>query len=762
MTKRFARSLAAATLCLAAHAASATVRYVDQYAPGPEHNGRTWQTAVTTIPQAITSAVSGDEVWVSYGTYTDPITLKAGVSVYGGFIGYEFFRDQRPGIQGLTTISGGGTSFNVMAGTGITPATVFDGFTISNGRGIQCLGGSPTISHNILTENYVPFDGAIDVSGGGPVIIDNILTANTGPGKTTPAGISYEGTPIIANNTIVGNAGCAISGSGNAVIYNNIVAYNLYGISARQSGSYPVVSHNCVYGNLILGYLQMAKPDFTGVDGNIAVDPKFAVYAYGNLHLAADSPCRDAGGDSVVGAGDTDIDHQPRILGTHVDIGADESDGRTWTFTPTIVRVSPTGNDANDGSTWALAKKTIQAGIDLASSQGGDVWVEGGTYTLASASSSTYSIVLKPYCYVYGGFAGTETALAQRDWAANPTFLVRQSGGLATATAGYRVSCLDGFICQPAASATPIPVSGIVCNGGSPYIRNNVFPRNQGTVISSQSASPIIAGNAFASNNPGSAYGIVVCDYAPALITGNVFSSNGPFGTNPSAGVLNLATTGPATITNNLFVNNYVSNSGTTYSSCIVGQHGNIPNLISNNTFVGNRGVAITVGSTSIVVNNVFAQNDGCLRQAQSAPGRVAQNCYYGSLYPAFDIGAGLAGNTRAYPQFASLLSGDYRLLAISPCVDAGDDSVVSAGDTDLDGNPRIQGRHVDMGCYESSATSTVAHWPDIARALKIAGGLLSATPNDASVLNTQKPVPGVDLLDAQQLIRKLTISSNQ
>ena len=120
--------------------------------------------------------------------------------------------------------------------------------------------------------------------------------------------------------------------------------------------------NNCVY-----------NPDganYSGLSagmGDIQVDPKLVAVRYGQLHIQPDSPCVDAGYDAAVQLEWVDMDGQPRIQGAHVDIGADESDGTAWTFAPTVVRVSATGNDANDGSSWALAKKTVQAGINAAS-----------------------------------------------------------------------------------------------------------------------------------------------------------------------------------------------------------------------------------------------------------------------------------------------------------------------------------------------------------------------------------------------------------
>ena len=50
----------------------------------------------------------------------------------------------------------------------------------------------------------------------------------------------------------------------------------------------------------------------------------------------------------------------------------------------------------------------------------------------------------------------------------------------------------------------------------------------------------------------------------------------------------------------------------------------------------------------------------------------------------------------------APTTAGDLRLQPTSPAIDAGnDDYVRDVITTDLDGNPRIDGAHVDMGAYE-------------------------------------------------------------
>ena len=102
------------------------------------------------------------------------------------------------------------------------------------------------------------------------------------------------------------------------------------------------------------------------------------------------------------------------------------------------IYVSTAGNDANDGLTWATAKKTVQAGLNAAVS-GDQVWVAAGTYVQC--------ITLKAGVALYGGFAGTETDLSQRNWTANLTILDgNQAGSVVTSPAGATgTTRIDGF-----------------------------------------------------------------------------------------------------------------------------------------------------------------------------------------------------------------------------------------------------------------------------------------------------------------------------
>ena len=148
-------------------------------------------------------------------------------------------------------------------------------------------------------------------------------------------------------------------------------------------------------------------PDAPTGTGNITNTPLFvdpgsgygSSYVVGDFHLTVGSPCIDVGYNIVVPPAETtfDLDGNTRIWNGTVDMGAYEYGSVVPTPTPTptatptpggptptpgpSVYVSPSGNDANDGSSWAVAKKTIQAGVNIAAI-GSTVWVTNGTYVL--------------------------------------------------------------------------------------------------------------------------------------------------------------------------------------------------------------------------------------------------------------------------------------------------------------------------------------------------------------------------------------------
>ena len=82
----------------------------------------------------------------------------------------------------------------------------------------------------------------------------------------------------------------------------------------------------------------------------------------------------------------------------------------------------------------------------------------------------------------------------------------------------------------------------------------------------------------------------------------------------------------------------------------------------------------------------------------------------------------GGTGNVTNAPQFVNAAAGNYRLLANSPCINAGNNAYVQ-GTTDLDGNLRIVRGTVDMGAYEIQVFTNYVDW-----AAGITNGLTNAT----------------------------------
>lgn len=78
----------------------------------------------------------------------------------------------------------------------------------------------------------------------------------------------------------------------------------------------------------------------------------------------------------------------------------------------------------NDGSSWANAYTSLATAIENAPAES-EIWVAGGIYKAGEAGAdpvTTYFHVDKPL-YLYGGFAGDETTIDQRDLSANETIL---------------------------------------------------------------------------------------------------------------------------------------------------------------------------------------------------------------------------------------------------------------------------------------------------------------------------------------------------
>lgn len=398
------------------------------------------------------------------------------------------------------------TSWRAAGIESVNSAPVITGNTITAhaGRAVSCQSSTGIISGNVLARND---GGGVKCSSSAPVVSNNVIMLSG-----TGIYCSGSASPVIVNNTIVGNtngatsSGVYCSSTSSPAVTNNIIAFNMKGL--YNDGGSPVLRNNCVFGH--------QSDNYSGVSpgaGDVVADPGFACAEYGNLHLRSDSPCVDAGLDSVDGLPLVDMDGRNRVDGSAVDIGADEYDLTEWTPGPyVIVRVSPDGDDANDGSTWALAKKTLQAAIDVASAQGGDVWVRRGRYV--------ESLSVRAFAHVYGGFKGNETCRDERDWSSNETMLNGDQGGSVVTFSegvGLWTSTIDGLAIIGSATG-----SGVFCSGCSPIIVNNDIRGNRGSGVNCTYSSASVIGNVVSGNTDGG----IACSFSRLTITGNTIVGN--------------------------------------------------------------------------------------------------------------------------------------------------------------------------------------------------------------------------------------------
>ncbi len=85
------------------------------------------------------------------------------------------------------------------------------------------------------------------------------------------------------------------------------------------------------------------------------------------------------------------------------------------------IYVKSNASGANNGSTWADAYTNLDAALSVAA-PGTQIWVAAGTYKPSNPTPNN-SFIVQSGVELYGGFAGTETTLGQRNYVTNITTL---------------------------------------------------------------------------------------------------------------------------------------------------------------------------------------------------------------------------------------------------------------------------------------------------------------------------------------------------
>lgn len=378
------------------------------------------------------------------------------------------------------------------------------------------------------------------------------------------------------------------------------------------------------------------------------------------------------------------------------------------------------GNNANTGTGgWADAKQDIQAAINAAAS-GDEIWVKAGTYLPTedanggtSQRDKTFYITTKDV-KLYGGFAGTETLLSERNPAVNVTTL---SGNL---DAGGNNDAYHVMLTYDRTSACV--VDGFTIRDGRADVNNNfnltapnidIYGRYGGG-MHNRSSNPTVRNCVFLSNTASSGAGMYNNNCSPA-VSNCVFSGNaGEFG----GGMYYLGSN--TAVSNCVFASNTANYGGGMY---IVGS----TLAISSCTFRGNAvygfarggGIYMGSGSTGGTISNciLYGNTGGPVNQRNiykeaGAGTLTVSNTIIGD----YDAGAtnnySVSNITTADPLFIN--SGNpagadgiwrtaddgLRIGCASPARDAGTGTTPA---TDISGNARVGA--MDMGAYEADAS---------------------------------------------------------
>jgi hypothetical protein len=432
----------------------------------------------------------------------------------------------------------------------------------------------------------------------------------------------------------------------------------------------------------------------------------------------------------------------------------------TFTLAPIYVNINQP-DDSGDGLSWATAKRNLQTALAMANPAGTHIWVAAGMYYpdegwLQNDNARESTFRLKNNVAVYGGFAGTETQLSQRNPTTHVTLLSGDVDGnfeatgnayhVVTSNGNTNTALLDGFTISSGNANGSEPNE----RGGGVYVIGNSQAQFANLTINSNHANFYGGGVYNEQSSP---------SFINTLISYNHTNTSDPSQRERGGGVYNYE--GNPSFTNVTMSENYslygggVSNhnSSPTFTNVTISgnfvsiggggihNYGSYPSftntLISGNrafyggamrneydnriTFtnatisgnyafysvggIQNPGGEITFTNTLVWGNVRDDGNNSDPQVESSSPVTYTNSLVQGATLP----GAGnLPGTTD--PRFISPVAatadttptagGDYRLQLTSPVLDMGSNAA-NTTPTDRDGRQRIIGDTIDLGAYE-------------------------------------------------------------
>lgn len=354
-----------------------------------------------------------------------------------------------------------------------------------------------------------------------------------------------------------------------------------------------------------------------------------------------------------------------------------------------VIYVSGSASGNNDGTSWVDAYVDLDVALQSATS-GQQIWVQSGTYKPGGGSPSrSSSFSIGSGVELYGGFAGNESSLDERDIVSNPTVLsgdVNDDDVTGDFTNFRSDNCrhliivpdgvdnttrIDGFVMSHG-QTDDVNGSGddrrggaILCYG-APVIANCTFTENYGYYAGavyprgSGSSGTMIVNCQFNDNLSGYGGGIYIISNENVVIRDCSFENNNC--QNRGGAVYNGG--GSTVFEDCVFENNIAVSSGAIYHNTIddpetasvvfrrcdyrgnrgnfggaMSIYGNGTSLVEDCIFDGNTadagGGALSIGFTnnSMIINTHFANNQadrgGAIWQQNDTTSVTIEDCYF-------------------------------------------------------------------------------------------------------------------------------------
>ncbi|MDD5148851.1 MAG: T9SS sorting signal type C domain-containing protein [Flavobacterium sp.] len=400
-------------LLLTINTKAQTIRYVKPIATGTG-DGSSWANATNDLQAMIFISGAGDEVWVASGTYyptqypifnsNDPSTnssyptderdktfsIKDNMKLYGGFVGTETLLSQRPAYTNdasASILSGDidkdgalnwGNCWHVVFSQYTSPATIFDGFTVTGGHavgtrrmavqgyyvyqnsggGMNCTrNGNATLNNIIFKGNQASLGGGINnFSTSSPTItnckfIDNLAVTGGGINSqqncnpsvsncifstnyctSSGGGLNYYlSNPTVTNSVFTGNrandAGGAIYGTNGTLNLLNCTfsANETLGNGGAIHSSYNTNISNCIiWGNSANGVLNSNAGGYYNSNINATSSVNYSIVQGSSVYAGIGNSNADplfvnstlpAGSDAIFGTSDDGLALQFTSLG---------------------------------------------------------------------------------------------------------------------------------------------------------------------------------------------------------------------------------------------------------------------------------------------------------------------------------------------------------------------------------------------------------------------------------------------------------------